>query len=215
MVPRRTGTAGAPGYSDYFPALGQAGITVFAPNVRGSGGFGRTFVPRRRAVRPVRRYRRRGGLRALRRRQTVARPARIACAGHSYGGYLTLAALTFQPRPVRDGHRGLRDEQSRDVLRQHRAVDRGRGVHQVRASGTRSGTARRAVTIHRVDALTAPVLVVHGAPRRERSGQRVGAGGGIVRARGGVAELLLFDDEGHDIVKRENRDALAEKMVTG
>ncbi|NKV94970.1 prolyl oligopeptidase family serine peptidase, partial [Rhodococcus hoagii] len=35
-----------------------------------------------------------------------------------------------------------------------------------------------------------------------------------VRARGVVAELLLFDDEGHDIVKRENRDALAEKMVT-
>src|SRR5699024_9375963 len=33
-----------PGFSDYFPALTAAGISVFAPNVRGSGGFGRRFT---------------------------------------------------------------------------------------------------------------------------------------------------------------------------
>ena len=35
---------------------------------------------------------------------------RIACAGWSYGGYLTLAALTFHPAAVRGGHQHLRDE---------------------------------------------------------------------------------------------------------
>ena len=33
-----------PGYSEYFPQLLDAGITVLTPNVRGSGGFGRTFM---------------------------------------------------------------------------------------------------------------------------------------------------------------------------
>ncbi|HUO36978.1 MAG TPA: S9 family peptidase, partial [Mycobacterium sp.] len=33
-----------PGYSEIFPDLLNAGITVFCPNVRGSGGFGRNFV---------------------------------------------------------------------------------------------------------------------------------------------------------------------------
>ena len=33
-----------PGYSEVFPLLLDAGITVFTPNVRGSGGFGRSFM---------------------------------------------------------------------------------------------------------------------------------------------------------------------------
>ena len=35
---------GRPGYNEFFPPLLEAGITVFLPNVRGSGGFGRTFM---------------------------------------------------------------------------------------------------------------------------------------------------------------------------
>jgi dipeptidyl aminopeptidase/acylaminoacyl peptidase len=33
-----------PGYSEIFPQLLNAGISVLTPNVRGSGGFGRTFM---------------------------------------------------------------------------------------------------------------------------------------------------------------------------
>ena len=35
---------GRPGYNEFFPPLLEAGITVFLPNVRGSGGFGRSFM---------------------------------------------------------------------------------------------------------------------------------------------------------------------------
>ena len=67
--------------------------------------------------------------------------------------------------------------------------------------------------IHRIADLTAPLLVVHGAHDTNvpvgESEQIVAA----VHARGGIADFLLFDDEGHEIVKRENRRALASAMV--
>ena len=62
--------------------------------------------------------------------------------------------------------------------------------------------------LRRVDALTAPLLVVHGAndtnvPVSE-SEQIVDA----LRQAGRNVRFLLFDDDGHGIVKRENRETL-------
>ena len=71
------------------------GITVFAPNVRGSGGFGRAFAhgdekdKRFAAIDDV------ADCAKFLSERGFAEPHRIACAGWSYGGYLTLAALTF------------------------------------------------------------------------------------------------------------------------
>ena len=86
-----------PGYNEIFPLLLNDGITVLTPNVRGSGGFGRTFVhaddkeKRFAAIDDVA-----DCVRFLV-DNDFADPARIACAGWSYGGYLTMAALTFHP----------------------------------------------------------------------------------------------------------------------
>jgi dipeptidyl aminopeptidase/acylaminoacyl peptidase len=62
--------------------------------------------------------------------------------------------------------------------------------------------------LRRVDALTAPLLVVHGAtdtnvPPSE-SEQIVEA----LRERGRNVRYLLFEDDGHEIAKRENRETL-------
>lgn len=202
-----------PGYSDYFPALVDAGITVFAPNVRGSGGFGRTFVH------ADERYGRFAGIDDVADcvryvvDNGVGDPARIACAGHSYGGYLTLAALTFHPDLFATGIAvcGMSSLETfyantEPWIAAAAYPKYGHPEHDRELLAELS-------PIHRVDALKAPVLVVHGAhdtnvPVSE-SEQVVAS----VRARGGVAELLLFGDEGHDIVKRENRDTLARTMV--
>ncbi|WP_433609462.1 alpha/beta hydrolase family protein [Prescottella agglutinans] len=202
-----------PGYSDYFPALVEAGITVFAPNVRGSGGFGRTFMH------ADERYGRFAGIDDVADcvryvvDSGVADPTRIACAGHSYGGYLTLAALTFHPDLFATGIAicGMSNLETfyadtEPWIAAAAYPKYGHPEHDRELLAELS-------PIHRVDALKAPVLVVHGAndtnvPVSE-SEQVVAS----VQARGGVAELLLFDDEGHDIVKRENRDMLARTMV--
>jgi dipeptidyl aminopeptidase/acylaminoacyl peptidase len=86
-----------PTFDPEHQALAAAGITVFAPNIRGSAGFGREFVhaddgPRRYAafsdVVAAAEFLVTAG---------VADPGRIAVTGRSYGGYLTLAALAFHP----------------------------------------------------------------------------------------------------------------------
>ncbi|QHC64051.1 prolyl oligopeptidase family serine peptidase [Rathayibacter festucae] len=86
-----------PTFSAQHQAVAAAGITVFAPNVRGSSGFGRDFVhaddveKRRGAFDDV--------LAAAEHLVDagIADPARIAVTGRSYGGYLTLASLAFSP----------------------------------------------------------------------------------------------------------------------
>jgi dipeptidyl aminopeptidase/acylaminoacyl peptidase len=59
--------------------------------------------------------------------------------------------------------------------------------------------------IHRVDRITAPLMVLHGArdPRVpvSEADQVVEA----VRAQGGEVEYLRYEDEGHGIVRRANR----------
>lgn len=86
-----------PGHSHLYPVLLEAGISVFAPNVRGSGGFGRAFShaddgPLRPAgIRDV------ANVVAELVRRGIADPDRVGLAGWSYGGYLTMAALAFHP----------------------------------------------------------------------------------------------------------------------
>jgi len=202
-----------PGYSDYFPALVDAGITVFAPNVRGSGGFGRTFMH------ADDRYGRFAGIDDVADcvqflvERGIADPARIACAGRSYGGYLTLASLTFHAPLFAAGVAicGMSDLESfyantEPWIAAAAYPKYGHPVHDRELLQELS-------PIHRIADLKAPLLVVHGAHDTNvpvgESEQIVAA----VHARGGVADFLLFDDEGHEIVKRENRRALASAMV--
>lgn len=202
-----------PGYSDYFPALVDAGFTVFAPNVRGSGGFGRTFVH------ADDRYGRFSAIDDVADcvqylvDEGIADEGRIGCAGHSYGGYLTLASLTFHPDLFATGISicGMSDLESfyahtEPWIAAAAYPEYGHPEHD-------RELLRELSPIHRVGALRASLLAVHGAhdtnvPVTE-SEQVVAA----IRAQRGDARLLLFDDEGHDIVIRENRRALAATMV--
>jgi dipeptidyl aminopeptidase/acylaminoacyl peptidase len=83
-------------HSDY-QALLSEGIAVFAPNIRGSAGFGKAFVNldngalRFNAIRDVKDtadYLVNAGF---------ADPKRLGIMGGSYGGYMTMAALSTYP----------------------------------------------------------------------------------------------------------------------
>jgi dipeptidyl aminopeptidase/acylaminoacyl peptidase len=86
-----------PAFSPQHQAVAAAGISVLAPNIRGSCGFGRAFVHaddlhgRAAAFDDVRRAA------ELLVDLGVAEPGRIAVTGRSYGGYLTLVMLAFSP----------------------------------------------------------------------------------------------------------------------
>jgi dipeptidyl aminopeptidase/acylaminoacyl peptidase len=86
-----------PTFDPQHQALAAAGITVFAPNIRGSSGFGREFV---HADDLHGRYGAFADVLACADHLValgLAEVDRIAVTGRSYGGYLTLASLAFSP----------------------------------------------------------------------------------------------------------------------
>uniref|UniRef100_UPI003159194C alpha/beta hydrolase family protein n=1 Tax=Rathayibacter sp. VKM Ac-2630 TaxID=1938617 RepID=UPI003159194C len=86
-----------PTFSAQHQAAAASGVSVFAPNVRGSSGFGRDFV---HADDVERRYGAFDDVLAAADflvDSGVADRSRIAVTGRSYGGYLTLASLAFSP----------------------------------------------------------------------------------------------------------------------
>jgi dipeptidyl aminopeptidase/acylaminoacyl peptidase len=203
---------GRPGYNEFFPPLLEAGITVFLPNVRGSGGFGRSFMHaddrdrRFAAIDDVA-----DAVRFL--VDNDSAPAdRIACCGWSYGGYLTQAALTFHPQLFTAGISicGMSDLNTwyRNTEPWIAAAAYPKYGHPV----SDRELLDRLSPLLRAHALTAPLLLVHGlndtnVPPSE-SQQIFEA----LRALGRNVELLVFDDDGHEIDKRENRSVLVKAM---
>lgn len=203
---------GRPGYNEFFPALLEAGITVFLPNVRGSGGFGRSFMhadDRERRFAAI---------------DDVAdavnflvenghAPAdRIACCGWSYGGYLTQAALTFHPDLFAAGISicGMSDLNTwyRTTEPWIAAAAYPKYGHPVSDQDLLAELS----PLQRVQDLVAPLLLVHGAndtnvPPTE-SQQMYDA----LRTLGRTVEYLVFDDDGHEIDRRENRAVLLKAM---
>ncbi len=197
-----------PDYNELFPKLLNSGVTVLAPNVRGSGGLGRFFMhaddkeKRFAAIDDV------ADCVGFLVERGLADENRVACAGWSYGGFLTLAALTFHPELFAAGISicGMSDlttfyRTTEPWIAQAAYSRYGHPVYDRELFEELS-------PLRRVDVLTAPLLAVHGAhdtnvPPTE-SEQIVEA----LRARGRTVRYLLFDDDGHGIDKRENREAL-------
>ncbi|MGV9223966.1 S9 family peptidase [Streptomyces albogriseolus] len=181
------------------------GLDVFAPDVRGSSGHGRSFVDadlgagRFSAIDDV------ADCAAHVMVHGLADPRRMAVMGRSYGGYLTMASLVWHPDLFRTGVAvcGMSDlttffAGTEPWIAQSAAHKYGHPEHD-------RDLLRALSPMSRVDALRAPLLAVHGehdtnVPPGE-SEQFVRA----ARERGLEAELLLLRDEGHDFRRADNR----------
>ncbi|MFF4824072.1 alpha/beta fold hydrolase [Streptomyces sp. NPDC001312] len=190
----------------YHELLGR-GLDVFAPDVRGSSGYGRSFVDadlgrgRFAAIDDV------ADCAAHVLLEGLADPLRLAVMGHSYGGYLAMASLVWHPELFRTGVPvcGMSDlttffAGTEPWLAQSAAHKYGHPEHDRELLHALS-------PMSRVDALRVPVLAVHGehdtnVPPGE-SEQFVRA----ARERGVEAELLVLRDEGHDFRRADNRRA--------
>ncbi len=201
-----------PDYSEIFPELLDAGITVLAPNVRGSGGFGRSFSHaddrqlRFAAIDDVADCARFLVDRGL------AVQDRVACCGWSYGGYLTQAAMTFHPGLFAAG---ISICGMSDLGTFYRNTDPWTAAEAYPKYGHPINDRHlldRLSPLLRVEALTAPLLLVHGA-----NDTNVPAGESrqmfeALQRLGRRVECLIFDEEGHAIVKRENRAVLVKTI---
>jgi dipeptidyl aminopeptidase/acylaminoacyl peptidase len=221
-LPARTGTARPPvvmmlhggptaqarptfdGVKQFLLARGYAILDL---NFRGSTGFGQAFTQadnmRRRpdAIRDLE-----GAAEWLRTRDDVD-GTRIAAMGGSYGGFMTLAAVTSFPAFFRAGVNfvGVANwitalEDASPALKNADLIEYGDIDDPADRAFFRSIS-----PITHADRIRAPLLVVHGAndPRVPvaEADQIVRA----VRERRGDVEYLRFPDEGHGIARLENR----------
>lgn len=183
----------------------QRGYAVFAPNVRGSTGYGNRYShldDARRRMDSV------ADLEAAWRwivDSGLGDPRRVAIMGGSYGGFMVLSALVTYPDLWAAGVDivGISNfitflENTGPYRRTLREAEYG--------SLERDADFLRSISpIHQVDRIRAPLMVVHGAndPRVP-----IGEAEQIVaslRDRDAPVEYLRFENEGHGLVRLDNR----------
>jgi dipeptidyl aminopeptidase/acylaminoacyl peptidase len=203
---------GRPGYNEFFPPLLEAGITIFLPNVRGSGGFGRSFMhaddreKRFAAIDDV------ADAALFLVEHDLAPADRIACCGWSYGGYLTQAALTFHPQLFAAGISicGMSDLNTwyRNTEPWIAAAAYPKYGHPV----SDRDLLDQLSPLLRAHAMTAPLLLVHGLNDTNVPPSESQQMHDALRALDRTVEQLLFADDGHELDKRENRAVLVKAM---
>lgn len=194
-----------PGFSGVYQYFLSRGYAILAPNVRGSTGYGKTYThlddvrKREDSVKDlaaaVEWLKKEGG----------GQPRRVAVMGGSYGGYMTLAAITLYPElwSAAVNTVGIANFESflkntSGYRRKLREVEYGSLERDV-------DFLRSISPLGKVGRIKTPMMVIHGkndprVPYTEAE-QIVKA----LRDRNAPVDYKLFDDEGHGIVKLSNR----------
>jgi len=197
-----------PWYSSGFGALTQylvaRGYAVAAPNVRGSTGYGKRFEHLDDVEKRLDSVE---DLRALH-DWLAARPeidgSRAVVYGRSYGGYMVLAALAFQPELWAAGIEFVGISNLRTFL-ENTSVWRRAAREREYGPLSDPELLERLSPWSRLDAIKAPLFIEHG-----RNDPRVPVSESeaiheeLVR-RGVRCELVIYEDEGHMVEKLENR----------
>jgi dipeptidyl aminopeptidase/acylaminoacyl peptidase len=191
-------------WSPMHAALALAGHTVVAPNVRGSAGYGRRWLSlddvelRLDSVADLAAIH--GWLPSL---GVDAR--RVALYGGSYGGYMVLAGLAFQPELWAAGVDVVGISSLVTFLENTSAYRRAYREREYGSLADDREFLEKASPLSRLGDVRAPLFVVHGAndPRVPLSeAEQIAA---ALRSRGIECELRVYPDEGHGLAKRASR----------
>ncbi|MDR2216507.1 MAG: S9 family peptidase, partial [Nevskiaceae bacterium] len=200
-------------YTQYL--VNELGYAVVAPNVRGSSGYGRSFlalddgVLREDSVRDI------GSLLVWIGLQTDLNRDRVAVYGGSYGGYMALASMVHYGDRLAGGIDvvGISDfvtflentsAYRRDLRRAEYGDERDEKMREF---------LKRISPLTSANAIRKPLLVVQGlndprvpAAESEQMVQKL-------RLQGGTVWYLAAKDEGHGFRKKGNRDAYLAAMA--
>jgi dipeptidyl aminopeptidase/acylaminoacyl peptidase len=194
-----------PAFNSTYQALLEQGIAVLAPNVRGSSGFGKSFVNldngplRVNAVRDIK------ACVAAVVERGIGDPRRIGIMGGSYGGYMTMAGLAEYPDMFAAGANLFGVVNFATFFAHTEPWMAAISKVEYGDPDTQAEMLRDLSPIHKIDRVIAPTIVLHGANdtnvpvvEAEQVVERL-------RQRGVPVEYVLFPDEGHGFTKTANR----------
>jgi dipeptidyl aminopeptidase/acylaminoacyl peptidase len=193
----------------------ERGIAVIAPNVRGSDGYGKTYLGLDDGMRREDSVKDIGALLDWIGTQSDLDASRVAVYGGSYGGYMVLASLVHFGERLRAGVDvvGI----SNFVTFLESTADYRRDLRRVEYGDERDPEMRaflqRISPLTNVDRIRSALFVAQGAndPRvpASEAEQIVAA----VRQSGRDVWYMLARNEGHGFRKKENRDLFTELTV--
>ena len=193
-----------PGFNSQYQALLSRGIAVFAPNVRGSSGFGKKFVNLDNGALRVE------GVKDIKdcvdaAVKAGADPKRIGIMGGSYGGYMVMAGLTEYPDLFAAGADLFGVVNFETFFKNTEPWMAAISTVEYGNPETEVELLRRLSPIHKVDKVTAPTIVLHGANDTNVPVVEAEQVVDSLKKRNIAVEYVLFPDEGHGWRKTPNR----------
>jgi dipeptidyl aminopeptidase/acylaminoacyl peptidase len=199
-----------PGFDPWLQfVVNELGFAVLAPNVRGSSGYGKSYLAldngklREDAVKDI------GALLVWLSLQSAYDAKHVVVSGGAYGGYLALAAMVDFGDRLRGAVAvaGIFDLVSFLTHTAPYRQDQRRAEYGDERDPDMRSFLRRISPLTNAERISRPLLVVHGKndPRVPSSDaeQLVNR----VRSKGGEVWYLQAGDEGHGFRKQRNRDA--------
>jgi len=198
-----------PGFASYFQfLLNELGVAVIAPNVRGSEGYGKTFLDLDNGFLRENSVKDGGALLDWIAKQPELDAKRICVYGGSYGGYMVLAMMTHYNERLAAGIDvvGI----SNFVTFLENTSEYRRDLRRVEYGDERNPEMRQFLEkispLNNAHKISKPLFVIQGLndPRVPTSeAEQIVA---KVRQNGGDVWYLLAKDEGHGFRKKSNRD---------
>lgn len=193
-----------PFFNSKYQALLSQGIGVFAPNVRGSSGFGKKFVNldngplRVNAVRDIK------DCVDFLVKAGVADPKRVGIMGGSYGGYMTMAGLTEYPELFTAGADFFGIVNFETFFAHTEPWMAAISTVEYGDPKTQTEMLRQLSPLHKIDRVKAATIVLHGANDTNVPLVEAEQVVDSLKKRGVPVEYVLFPDEGHGFRKTSN-----------
>jgi dipeptidyl aminopeptidase/acylaminoacyl peptidase len=194
-----------PAFRGEYQALLSRGIGVFAPNVRGSSGFGKKFVNldngelRFNGIKDIAScvdYLVKNG---------IADPKRLGIMGGSYGGYMVMAAITEYPNMFAAAANLFGIVNFETFFKHTEPWMAAISTVEYGDPGTQADLLRRLSPIHKIDQIRTPTMVLHGANDTNVPVIEAEQVVDNLKKRSVPVEYVLFADEGHGWRKTPNR----------
>jgi dipeptidyl aminopeptidase/acylaminoacyl peptidase len=201
-------TPGFLGRNNFY--LNELGVAIIFPNVRGSTGYGKTFVELDNGTKRMDSVRDIGALLDWIKTRPDLDAGRIMVTGGSYGGFMTLAVATNYNERIRCALDVVGISNFVTFLQNTEAYRR--DLRRVEYGDERNPEMRayleKTAPLTNAQKITRPLFVVQGyndprVPRTE-SEQMVAT----VRKNGSPVWYLMAKDEGHGFAKKKNQDFL-------